>query len=52
MNTLDVFIDMGLLKEQYDFLITKYEVDEDKDSDLWEGILNLFESMLFDYETP
>ena len=52
MKTLDVFIDVPLLREQYEFLISKYSNDEDKDSDLWEGILNLVESMMFDYDTP
>lgn len=57
MNVGDILIDFPLLREQYEFLISKYQRDEDVihdqgtlmdnyDRDMWEGVLNLFETIL------
>ena len=51
MNELDLFIDIDLLDEQYKFLLDVYGETFSEglpayDIDMWEGILNLFETIL------
>lgn len=51
MNVGDILIDMPLLEEQYHFLLRKYEIDlglgaDQYDEDMWEGVMNLFETIL------
>lgn len=42
MKSLDILIDMNLLDEQYHFLLDRAVPDDE----MWEGILNLFETIL------
>ena len=55
MNELDLFIDIDLLDEQYTFLLGVYGETFSEglpayDIDMWEGILNLFETILETYK--
>lgn len=60
MNSLDIMVDVPLLEEQYRFLLTQYQKDwwsyeaegmsmPTADLEYWEGILNLFETVLETY---
>ena len=60
INSLDILIDVELLEKQYRFLLSKYQQDwwtyeaeqmkmPDQDLEHWEGILNLFETVLDKY---
>jgi hypothetical protein len=56
MNVGDILIDFTLLREQYHFLIGKYEIDlghdvPQDDIEMWEGILNLLETIM-DFQKP
>lgn len=62
MNVKDILIDMELLNDQYNFLIQKFQLEVDEsyhhghpmyqyDEDMWDGILNFFETIL-DRELP
>lgn len=57
MNVKDILIDMKLLDEQYRFIVSRFHNEwwnyesqglkmPNSDIDMWEGILNLFETVL------